>query len=75
MKLLRRYLMPLLLLSLTSACGSGAAPATDSDPTRVTAAANASDPLSLDDLVDAHTYPARTHEPQFRPHWSAFDHA
>ncbi len=59
MKLLRRYLMPLLLLSVTSACGSGAAPA-DFGPTRVTTAANASDPFSLDDLVDAHTYPART---------------
>ena len=60
MKLLRRRLIPLLLLSVTGACGSVATPAADSDPTRVTTAANASDPFSLEDLVDAHTYPART---------------
>ena len=60
MKLLRRRLIPLLLLSVIGACGSVATPATDSDPTRVTTVANASDPSRLDDLVDAHTYPART---------------
>ena len=60
MRLLRRRLIPLLLLSVTGACGSFATPADDSDPTGVTTAANASDPSRLDDLVDAHTYPART---------------
>ena len=46
MRFLRRCLIPLLLLSVTGACGSVATPA--------------SDPSSLDDLVNAHTYPART---------------
>ena len=60
MKLLRRSLISLSLLSVIGACGSVATPAADSVPTRVTTAINASDPFSLYDLVDAHTYPART---------------